>query len=90
MIVDPAFESGLDGLFEFSHPVVLAHPDGIEECRFIACPLHDDDLEVGMFATRTPIARIRSPRRSSNCSVARERRSAFADSIWPTGCPSST
>ncbi|WIV68223.1 tRNA (N6-threonylcarbamoyladenosine(37)-N6)-methyltransferase TrmO [Natrialbaceae archaeon AArc-T1-2] len=54
IVLEEAYERGLEGLEEFSHVVVLAHLDEIDESRLTARPPHVDDLEVGVFATRSP------------------------------------
>jgi len=54
IVLDEAYERGLDDLDGFSHVVVLAHLDGIDEYRLTARPPHVDDLEVGVFAARSP------------------------------------
>jgi len=52
--LDEAYVDGLDGLDGFSHVVVLAHLDGIEDSHLRARPPHADDVEVGVFASRSP------------------------------------
>ncbi|WP_327051757.1 tRNA (N6-threonylcarbamoyladenosine(37)-N6)-methyltransferase TrmO [Halomicrococcus gelatinilyticus] len=52
--LDEAYADGLDGLDEFSHVVVLAHLDGIEDSHLRARPPHADGVEVGVFASRSP------------------------------------
>jgi formylmethanofuran dehydrogenase subunit E len=54
VVLEAAYEPGLDGLSEFSHVVVLAHLDGVDEYRLRARPPHVDGVEVGVFATRSP------------------------------------
>jgi formylmethanofuran dehydrogenase subunit E len=54
IVVDEAYEDGLEGLEAFSHVVVLAHLDDIEGHHLTARPPHADDVEVGVFATRSP------------------------------------
>ena len=54
VVLDEAYAEGLDGLDGFSHVVVLAHLDGIGEAHLRARPPHVDDVEVGVFASRSP------------------------------------
>lgn len=54
IVLEDEYEAGLDGLEEFSHVVVFAHLDEIDEHRLTARPPHADDVEVGVFATRSP------------------------------------
>jgi len=54
IVLDEAYERGLDDLDGFSHVVVLAHLDGVDEYRLTAQPPHVDDLDVGVFAARSP------------------------------------
>lgn len=54
IVLEDEYEVGLEGLEEFSHVVVFAHLDEIEEARLISRPPHVDDVEVGVFATRSP------------------------------------
>jgi len=54
IILDDAYAAGLDGLTGFSHAVVLADLDQSEKSSLSARPPHADDVEVGVFATRSP------------------------------------
>ena len=54
IVLDDEYSRGLTDLDEFSHVVVLAHLDEIDDTRLRAHPPHADDLEVGLFATRSP------------------------------------
>ena len=54
IVLDDAYEPGLDDLDGFSHVVVLAHLDGVDEYHLTARPPHVDDLDVGVFAARSP------------------------------------
>jgi tRNA (adenine37-N6)-methyltransferase len=57
LVIDPAWEVGLEGLEGFSHIVVIFYFDRIadEEVLLRVHPMHREDLPVtGMFATRTP------------------------------------
>ena len=54
IVLDEAYERGLNDLDGFSHVVVLAHLDGVDEYRLTAQPSHVDDLDVGVFAARSP------------------------------------
>lgn len=54
IVLDKAYERGLDDLDGFSHVVVLAHLDGVDEYLLTAQPPHVDDLDVGVFAARSP------------------------------------
>ncbi|MDQ2051032.1 tRNA (N6-threonylcarbamoyladenosine(37)-N6)-methyltransferase TrmO [Natronolimnohabitans sp. A-GB9] len=54
IVLEDEYERGLEGLEEFSHAVVLAHLDEVDESRLTARPPHVDDVEVGVFATRSP------------------------------------
>ncbi|WP_135823554.1 tRNA (N6-threonylcarbamoyladenosine(37)-N6)-methyltransferase TrmO [Halorussus ruber] len=54
IVLDDDYEPGLDGIDGFSHVVVFAHLDDVEEYRLTARPPHVEDLEVGVFATRSP------------------------------------
>lgn len=55
IVLDKAYAPGLADLDGFSHVVVLAHLDGVEEHRLTARPPHVDDREVGVFASRSPL-----------------------------------
>jgi tRNA (Thr-GGU) A37 N-methylase len=61
VVVDPPYGSGLDELSELSHPVVLAHPDGSEECRLTDRPTPATSKSA-CSRPGAPIARTRSPR----------------------------
>lgn len=54
LVLEEEYESGLEEINGFSHIVVLAHLDEIDEYRLTVRPRHVDDLEVGVFATRSP------------------------------------
>ncbi|MFC3960057.1 tRNA (N6-threonylcarbamoyladenosine(37)-N6)-methyltransferase TrmO [Halovivax cerinus] len=54
IVLDGEYEAGLEGIEEFSHVVVFAQLDEIDEYRLTARPPHADDLAVGVFATRSP------------------------------------
>ena len=54
IVLEDAYEAGLEGLEEFSHVVVFAHLDEVEEPRLTSRPPHAEDLEVGVFATCSP------------------------------------
>ena len=58
VVVDPAFASGLDGIEDFSHVIVICWLDRIDEPQrrtLKAHPQNRQDLpEVGVFATRSP------------------------------------
>ncbi|QFU81790.1 tRNA (N6-threonylcarbamoyladenosine(37)-N6)-methyltransferase TrmO [Natronorubrum aibiense] len=54
VVLEEEYEAGLEGIDGFSHIVVFAHLDEINESQLTARPPHVDDLEVGVFATRSP------------------------------------
>ncbi|MFD1562973.1 tRNA (N6-threonylcarbamoyladenosine(37)-N6)-methyltransferase TrmO [Haloarchaeobius amylolyticus] len=54
IVLEDDYEDGLEGIDDFSHIVVFAHLDEIDDYRSTARPPHADDLEVGTFATRSP------------------------------------
>ena len=54
IVVDEEYAAGLDGIEGFSHIVILAHLDQIDDYHLRARPPHVDDVEVGVFATRSP------------------------------------
>src|SRR6056297_869789 len=54
IVLEDDYEDGLEGINDFSHIVVFAHLDEIDEYRPTARPPHADNLEVGTFATRSP------------------------------------
>ncbi|ELY62227.1 tRNA (N6-threonylcarbamoyladenosine(37)-N6)-methyltransferase TrmO [Natronolimnohabitans innermongolicus] len=54
IVLEEEYKRGLDGLAEFSHAVVLAHLDEVEEALLTSRPPHATDVEVGVFATRSP------------------------------------
>jgi formylmethanofuran dehydrogenase subunit E len=54
IVVDEEYAAGLDGLEGFSHIVILAHLDQIDDYHLRARPPHVEDVEVGVFATRSP------------------------------------
>jgi formylmethanofuran dehydrogenase subunit E len=54
IVVDEEYAAGLDGLEDFSHIVILAHLDQIDDSHLRARPPHVEGVEVGVFATRSP------------------------------------
>ncbi|WP_256288257.1 tRNA (N6-threonylcarbamoyladenosine(37)-N6)-methyltransferase TrmO [Halobellus inordinatus] len=54
IVVDEEYAAGLDGLEDFSHIVILAHLDQIDDYHLRARPPHAEGVEVGVFATRSP------------------------------------
>ncbi|RLM94799.1 tRNA (N6-threonylcarbamoyladenosine(37)-N6)-methyltransferase TrmO [Halobellus sp. Atlit-38R] len=54
IVVDEKYAAGLDGLEGFSHIVILAHLDQIDDYHLRARPPHVEAVEVGVFATRSP------------------------------------
>lgn len=54
VVVDETYREGLDGIDGFSHVVVLAQLDQIDDYHLRSRPPHVEDVEVGVFATRSP------------------------------------
>lgn len=55
IVLEEQYADGLGGIDDFSHVVIFAHLDEVDEYRLTARPPHADDLEVGIFASRSPL-----------------------------------